>query len=83
MRESLNGNSHEFRCEVARKNVLADGHRAMVVTVTPMGVMEMPVDQIVDMVAVRHCGVSATGSVDMSRRVASTAVIGRASRRIQ
>ena len=51
----------------------------MVVTVIAMRMVKMPIDQIIDVVAVRHCFMSATRSVnmvgivslaDMSRRAA-------------
>ncbi len=54
----------------------------MIVAVITMGVMEMAVDKIVDMVSVRHGFVPAARPVYMIRLVARTAMFGRASIRI-
>jgi len=50
----------------------------MVVTMISMGVMQMTVDKIVDMVAVRNWLVSATRSVDMAAVVPRAGVARRA-----
>ena len=52
--------------------------RAVVVAVVAMRMMQVPVDQIVDVVAVRHCLVSASGPVLMPRLMTFAAVLRRA-----
>lgn len=47
-----------------------------------MRMMEVIVDQIVDVIAVRHGFVSATRTVHVSRRVSTALVIGRAAIRV-
>ena len=53
-------------------------HLAVVVAVTIMGVMQMAIDQIVYMIAVRHCIVSAVVAVVMCSTVGCTIVTARA-----
>lgn len=50
----------------------------MVVAMIFMGMMEMAVDQIVDVIAMRHSLVAAAGSVNVVRRVSSAAMVRRA-----
>lgn len=57
---------------------MGDLHGAVVVAVIPVRVMEMSVDQIVDMVAVRYGFVSAAGTVPVVLVVSAAGVIGRA-----
>ena len=54
----------------------------MIIAVLIVRVMEMPIDQIVDMIAVRHRFVAATGAMCMGLRMASAKVFGRAIFRI-
>jgi hypothetical protein len=58
-------------------------HVAVMVAVTIMGVMQMAIDQVVHMIAVRHCFVSAVLAVLMSSTVACTIVTARAIRGIR
>ena len=53
------------------------------VAVTIMGVMQMAIDQVVDMISVGHCLVSAVVAVLMCSTVACTIVTARAIRGIQ
>lgn len=55
----------------------------MVVTVIPVGVMQVAVDEIADMAPMRHGFVAATGAVDMSFFVASAIVVRRAAVRVR
>jgi hypothetical protein len=50
----------------------------MVVTMIPMGVVQMTVDQIVGMGAVRHRFMAATRAVVMTGRMPAAVVVGRA-----
>jgi len=54
----------------------------MVVAVAAMSVVEMAIHQVVDVVAVRDRGMTASGGVNMARWMAMTRVIRRASRGI-
>lgn len=54
----------------------------MVVAVVPVGVMEVPVDEVVDVVAVGHGLVSAAGAVDVTVLVPGAAVCGGAGGRV-
>lgn len=47
-----------------------------------VGVVQVPVDQVVDVVAVRHLFMPATRPVHVVGRVRATAVVGRATMRI-
>ena len=57
---------------------MGDLDRAVIVAVVAVGVMEMSVDQIVDMVAVRHGFVAAPRPVPMALVVTATGMIRRA-----
>jgi hypothetical protein len=46
----------------------------VIVAVIPVLVMQVTPDEVVDMVAVRHRGVTAIGCVDVSRRVPAARV---------
>lgn len=54
----------------------------MVVAVVPVGVMEVPVDEVVDVVAVGHGLVSTAGAVDVTVLVPGAAVCGGAGGRV-
>lgn len=56
---------------------------AVIVAVTIMGVMQMAIDQVVYMIAVGHCFVSAVVAVLMCSIVACTSVTARAIRGIR
>jgi hypothetical protein len=58
-------------------------HLAVIVAVTIMGVMQMAIDQVVYMIAVGHCFVSAVVAVLMCSTVACTIVTARAIRGIR
>jgi hypothetical protein len=51
--------------------------------VIAMGMVQMPFDEVVDMIAMRHGLVSAARTMDMARLMASAAVIRRASIRVR
>ena len=55
-----------------------DLHRTMIVAMIAVGVMQMPVDQIVDMVAVRHRLVATARAMLMVLVVSATGMVGRA-----
>jgi hypothetical protein len=55
----------------------------VVVAVAAVGVMEMTVDEIVDVVAVRDCFVAATGAVDMGGVMSATGVFRGAGGRVE
>lgn len=57
-------------------------YRAVVVAVACVGVVQVPVDQVVDVVSVRDLFVAAVGSVNVVGRVCATRVIWRASGRV-
>jgi hypothetical protein len=59
-----------------------DFDRTMIVTVVAVRMMEMALNQIIDVVTVGHCLVSATGTVVMTGFVAVAIVLGRATFRI-
>lgn len=50
----------------------------MVVAVVTVRVMQVPVDEVVDVIAVRNRGMPAAGRVNVVTRVAGTLVVGRA-----
>ena len=50
----------------------------MIVAVVAMGVMQMPVDEIVDVIAMRHRFVAAAGPVDMIGLMTGAAMLRRA-----
>ena len=52
----------------------------MIITVITVRMVQMAVDKVIDMVAVRHCFVTAIGSVNVVGVVPITLVTGRASR---
>ena len=54
----------------------------MVVAVIAVRVVKMAGDPIVHMVAVRHCIVAASGSVDMTRAVPTAGMVGGAAVRV-
>jgi hypothetical protein len=54
----------------------------MVVTMIAMGMVQVVIDEVVDVVAVRHRLVPAIGSVSVCDLVAAALVIGRAAFRI-
>jgi hypothetical protein len=54
----------------------------MVVAVAVVRVVEVTLDQIIGVIAVRHAGMSARGAVDVVGRVAGAAVVRRALRRV-
>jgi hypothetical protein len=56
-----------------------DLHGAVIIAVIAMGMMQMTVDQVVDVVAMRHRLMSAAGAMDVARGMAGAAVIRRAS----
>jgi hypothetical protein len=65
--------------ELAVRRKLGDClHRPVIVAVIAMRMMEVPIDQIIDMVAVRNLGMTATRPMDMRRIVPGTVMIGRA-----
>lgn len=62
-------------------SLISSGHdlqRPVVVAVIAVRVVQMPVHEIVHMVAVRHGLVAAAGAVGVRRVVAGTVVLGRA-----
>lgn len=54
----------------------------MVVAVTAVRVMEMPVNQIVDVIAMRYRFMPASGAMLMGRVVPGTSMVGRAACRV-
>ena len=50
----------------------------MIIAMVAMGMVQVPIHQIVDVVAVRHRLVTATGPVLMARLVSGAAMIRRA-----
>ena len=56
---------------------------AMVVAMISMRVMEVAIDEIIDMVAVRNRGVAAVRAVNMARLMAATAMVRRTRGRIR
>ena len=47
----------------------------MILTVAVLGMMQVPVDQIIDVIAVRHGFVAAAGAVGVAFIVAATIVV--------
>jgi hypothetical protein len=47
----------------------------MILTIAAMGMMQVPVDQVIDVIAVRHCLVPATGSMSMALFMATAVVV--------
>ncbi len=70
------------RFRLRARIVTDDLDRAVIVAVTAMGMVEVAADEVVGMVAVRHCGVAAAGRVHMAGLMFSTGVLGRADVRI-
>jgi len=58
-------------------------HLPVIIAVTIMGMMQMAIDQVVYVIAVGHCFVSAVAAVLMCSTVACTIVTARAIRRIR
>jgi hypothetical protein len=56
--------------------------RTVIITVTIVGMMQVVIDEIVDMVAMRYCLVAASGSMLMTGLVTAAIMIGRATLRI-
>jgi len=54
----------------------------VVVAVAVVGVMEVALDQVIDVIPVRHARVSAAGAVDVVGGVAGAAMVRRALRRV-
>ena len=69
---------------VSAPSSLASGQleRPVVVAVVPVGVMEVTVDEVVDVVAVGHGLVAAAGAVDVAVLVTGAAVCGGAGGRV-
>jgi hypothetical protein len=57
---------------------LSHGDWAMVVAMGSMGVMKMPLHQVIDVVAMWNGGVATTGAVNMPWCVTGTGMIGSA-----
>jgi hypothetical protein len=57
-------------------------HRAMIIAVTMVRIMEMPIDQIINMVAMRHCLMSTVRPMHMLRCVPRAFMLRRAVLRI-
>lgn len=58
------------------------GDGAVIVAMAIMGMVEMPINQVIDMIAVRNCLVAAGRTMDMCRFVVATIVSRRAGIRI-
>ena len=56
-----------------------DGYGPVVIAVRAVRMVQMAIDEIVDVVPMRNCRVSAVGAVNMIVRVSATVVLGRAS----
>jgi hypothetical protein len=56
--------------------------RTVIITVTLVGMMQVVIDEIVYMIAMRYCLVAATGSMLMIGLVTAAIMIGRATLRI-
>ena len=54
----------------------------MILTVAALGMMQVPVDQVIDMIAMRHGLVAATGAMFMALFVATAIVVGSCGCRI-
>lgn len=65
-----------------RASKSADLDRSMVVAMIPMGVMEMSIDEVVDVIPMRDGLVPAVGSVHVLGRMC-IAVVGLAARRVR
>jgi hypothetical protein len=61
---------------------LRQGQRAVIVAVIPVRVMQVSVDQVVDVVSVRHCLVPASRTMQMRAVMPAAPVLGRAPVRI-
>lgn len=79
---SVRFRSPSFPLPVAVLGLWNDFDRTMIITVVAMRMMEMALNQIIDVVTVRYCLVSATGTVVMTGFVAVAMVPGRAVFRI-
>jgi hypothetical protein len=71
-------------CRVSTVTSAASGfrHRAMVIAMTVVRIMEMSVDQIINMVAMRHGLVSTLRPMDMPRRMSCAIMPGGAVLRV-
>ena len=58
-------------------------HRAVRVAVVAVGMMQVALDEVVDMITVRHRLVPAAGAVNMTRLMAGALVIRRAGIRVR
>ena len=56
---------------------------SMVITMTAMGVMEVPFDQVIGVIAMGDSGMTAIGSMDMVRRMAATGMTFGATFRVE
>ena len=54
----------------------SEGHGTVIITVVAVGVMQMTIYQIVDVVAVRNCLVTTAWSMDMACFVTTTTMVG-------
>ena len=61
---------------------LRQRNRAVVIAVAVVGMVQVPVNEVVDVVAVRNGGVAAAGAVDVIGVMPCAAVIGGARRRV-
>ena len=64
----------------ARRSAHDDG--AVVVAVAAVGVVQVAIDEVIDVVAVRHRFMAATRAVNVAGRVATTRVFRGAIRRV-
>jgi hypothetical protein len=60
------------------RTTLFHGHRSVVVAVRAVRVVQMAVDEIVDVVAMRNGGMAAVGTVHVAGRMRAALVVGRA-----
>lgn len=67
----------------ARAPLLNDGDRAVIVAVAAMRMVQMPVHQIIDVIAVRHGRMTAAGTMHMPGFVPAALMIGRTPVRIR
>ena len=56
--------------------------RTMIIAMIAVGMVQVSIDQIIDVITVRNCRMSAAGSMPMRRIVSATAVLRRAAIRI-
>ena len=68
--------------DIATGITLGACERPVIVAVPVMGMMQMPLNEIVDMISVRYGLVAAARTMHMARLMASTAVIRRTGVRI-